>query len=379
MVRCGACLRVFAADDNLLPSVDLRTINRPVQEEIEEELEEFEDIDEQLPISELEIDEEESSEDTNEDNISTLDMADSVPNRLSPQISTSEPFWQLLDDETPDQADPEIPSQHVETEENAQELPDNETFQEVSFTIEADEEEKVQEGAAKSSATDITSSARPDGGASIRSRMTALEFDDDVLSDGSDDRSLSQFSAQEIEAVSDAEDPLELSWQETPRRKGPQRAFLLLSIVLVLSIAGQALWFNKLSLSQNASLRPMLDLFCSALPCDLPPLVNIRAIRSDSLVVRSHSEIANALSVNFQFRNDAAFAQPFPNLALRFMDSDEQLVAQRQFTPQEYLPTGVAELQLMPPMSPVQVRLEILDPGSEAVNYEVSFFANLPK
>lgn len=369
MVRCGACLRVFAADDNLLPSADIRTINIPVQEDIEDE-EEFEALDEQLPISELEVEEEEIAQEEETDSIFTLDMADSVPNRLSPSISTDEPFWELVEEEiTEDEAD--------ENQFDSAE-PEDETEEPEEALDELDEhlEEELEELPSETEAVEPKAAPpAPRDEAQIRSRMTAIDFDDDILNDNSDARGFTRFSAEEIEGVSEAETPLELDWQETAGKDRSTAILWLLSLLLVLGIAGQYLWFNKDSLSQNASLRPLLNGFCSALRCELPALVNIRAIRSDTLVVRSHDEISNALSVNFQFRNDAGFAQPFPGLALLFMDANDALVAQRRFAPEEYLPEGVANLRLMPPDAPVQVRLDILDPGGKAVNYELSFYA----
>lgn len=380
MVRCGACLRVFAADDNLLPSVDIRTVNIPAPDDTEED-EDFEALDEQLPISELDIEDEDEDDDSeNEaDGVFTLDMADSLPNRLSPSISTSEPFWHLIEEdnaaedlppvETAEVDEDDEPIQNLEPEESAKPR-DEQTIEsslgDTAFPLEEQKDIDV-------------SGAQRDEHAQIRSRMTAIDFDDDAMNDNPDARSFTRFSAEEIDGVSDAESPLELDWRETPRRSGSAALLWVLCLLLGLGIAGQYLWFNKDSLSQNARIRPLLDGVCGALQCELPPLVNIRAIRSDTLVVRSHDEISNALSVNFQFRNDATFAQPFPSLALRFMDADDTLVAQRLFAPQEYLPEGVADLRLMPPNAPVQVRLDILDPGGKAINYELSFFASQPK
>lgn len=372
MVRCGACLRVFAADDNLLPSVDLRTIDVPVHDGPEED-EEFESLDEQLSISELEIGHEHTDDEEDADSIFTLDLADSIPNRLSPKISTNEPFWQL-----------------VEEDDTSENIPPGEDAEKIGYAGRDDSAETFDEELEDSAPEDEAASldeptlhpaaapAQCDDDAQMRSRMTAIDFDDDILNDNSAVRSFTRFSAEEIEGVSDTETPLELDWQEAPRRGGSRVLLLFLCALLVLGIAGQFLWFNKDSLSQDARLRPLLDGVCATLRCALPPLVNIRAIRSDTLVVRSHGEIANALSVNFQFHNDAMFAQPFPGLTLRFLDTNDTLVAQRNFAPQEYLPEGVADLRFMPPSSPVQVSLDILDPGSRAINYELSFYANQP-
>lgn len=371
MVRCGACLRVFAADDNLLPSVDIRTINIPVRDDAEEDdaPEEFEALDEQLPIAELDTEDEANS-------IFTLDMADSVPNRLSPSFSTSEPIWQFIEDDVVAEDVP--PNDVLEDAEPIRSDALEEDSEALDEGLEPAPAEREEISLEESEPQDGPPLSSRDENAQIRSRMTAIDFDEDIMHERADDRRFTRFSAEQIEGVSDAATPLELDWQETPRRSGSAAGLLLLSLLLVLGLAGQYLWFNKDGLSQDARLRPLLEGACTALRCELPDLVNIRAIRSDTLVVRSHEEIANALSVNFQFRNDAPFAQPFPGLALRFMDADDRLVAQRHFAPQEYLPEGVADLRLMPSGAPVQVSLDILDPGGKAINYELSFYEYRP-
>ncbi|HTQ99369.1 MAG TPA: DUF3426 domain-containing protein, partial [Candidatus Acidoferrum sp.] len=63
--------------------------------------------------------------------------------------------------------------------------------------------------------------------------------------------------------------------------------------------------------------------------------------------------------------------QTFPNLELDFSDPTNKLMANRLFTPQEYLPAELQQVDKMPAKSSVQVQLELVDPGSEAVNYKV--------
>jgi len=49
------------------------------------------------------------------------------------------------------------------------------------------------------------------------------------------------------------------------------------------------------------------------------------------------------------------------------------VIALREFSPSEYLDTGLRSIQSMPPMTPVQIGLAIMDPGPEAVNYTLAF------
>lgn len=322
MVRCGACLRIFAADDNLVPSTDPQAVSVPIADEDSG----------QLPLSNAAASQRtedaaahEAPEEATPEQIFTLDLADSIPNRRDPSISETTPFWELLEETEPAVEQP----QHEQSRQRP--LP----------------------------------------------TMRATNIDDDflgeVLQDVARHHPRENFSAENLAAVHDVVTPLEIDWQ--PRERSGWSTFLM-SVLILLLVAGlplQYAWYHREELSQNALVRPWLDLTCKAVGCILPPQIDIRAISSEDLLVRSHSEIANALSVNLVFRNTATFAQPFPALELRFTDVDNALVAQRRFLPSEYLPAELADMQMMPPDAPVQIQLEIIDPGVRAVNYEVSF------
>lgn len=338
MVRCGACLRIFAADDNLVPTADLETVTAPVQDEDSGQLPLTTAAPAQPPeeASAHEFhDLHETPEAATPEQIFTLDLADSIPNRRDPSISESTPFWELLEETEPAVAQPR--DEQTRDEQHRHEQPRQPPLP----------------------------------------AMRATNIDDDflgeVLEDVARHHSRESFSAENLAAVHDVVTPLEIDWQ--PRERSGWSTFLM-SLLILLLAAGlplQYAWYHREELSQNALARPWLDLTCKAVGCTLPPQIDIRAISSEDLLVRSHSEIANALSVNLVFRNTASFAQPFPALELRFTDATNALVAQRLFLPSEYLPAELADMQMMPPDAPVQIQLEILDPGVRAVNYEVSF------
>ncbi len=343
MVRCGACLRIFAADDNLVPTADLETVTAPFQDEDSGQLPltsaapaqppedaYFHEVHEihEVPVA------------APPEQIFTLDLADSIPNRRDPSISESTPFWELLEETEPAVAPPRNEQLLHEQPLHEQPLP----------------EQPRQTPLPTMRATNIDD-----------------DFLGEVLEDVARHHSRESFSAENLAAVHDVVTPLEIDWQ--PRERSGWTTFLMSALILLLA-AGlplQYAWYHREELSQNSLARPWLDLTCRAVGCTLPPQIDIRAISSEDLLVRSHSEFANALSVNLVFRNTASFAQPFPALELRFTDADNELVAQRRFLPSEYLPAELADMQMMPPDAPVQIELEILDPGVRAVNYEVSF------
>jgi hypothetical protein len=129
--------------------------------------------------------------------------------------------------------------------------------------------------------------------------------------------------------------------------------------------------FNELA--RQDQYRPWFEQLCPAVGCQLPSKVDITQIKSSNLVVRSHPEFSGALVVDAILYNRAAFSQPFPLLEMRFADINGQLLASRRFKPSEYLAGELAGNAEMPPQTPIHISLDILDPGTRAVNYSLSF------
>ena len=174
-----------------------------------------------------------------------------------------------------------------------------------------------------------------------------------------------------------AREPLRLS-----RRRGGNSWLRLLWIALILiallGLAAQVLWFERAALSQQPQLAPLYAQACRHIDCQLPPRQDLPSIRSQQLLVRQHPDYANALSLHLTLINLAPFDQPFPALKLSFSGLDEQLRAARVFQPREYLGGDLSPQDLMPSNSPVQIQLELLDPGSQAPNYQLQFLRAKP-
>lgn len=165
--------------------------------------------------------------------------------------------------------------------------------------------------------------------------------------------------------------PLEVSWRPARDHRLPNWAWTLLALLLCAALAAQLAYFRFDSLSRQEPWRALYAAACPLLGCQLPALVDPRAIRTSNLVVRSHPQTQGALMVDAVLLNTAPFAQPFPGLLLTFTDIKNRPVASRRFTPREYLQGELAGRKQMPQGSPVHIAIEIVDPGREAVNYEL--------
>lgn len=170
------------------------------------------------------------------------------------------------------------------------------------------------------------------------------------------------------------DEPLQLDWRPTPARPwGRWFAWGLLNLLAAGGLLAQYAAYNFDELARQDRYRPWFEQLCPSIGCELPSKVDISQIRSSNLVVRSHPEFSGALIVDAILYNRAPFAQPFPLLEMRFADLGGQLIASRRFKPSEYLAGELAGQSEMPPQTPIHISLDILDPGTRAVNYSLSF------
>ena len=154
-------------------------------------------------------------------------------------------------------------------------------------------------------------------------------------------------------------------------RKWQHRLWPTLSLIALVALLVQIAWFKFDYLSRIEPYRSAYQQLCPWLGCQLPTLIDTHSIKAYNLVVRSHPDKANALMVDAIILNTAPFDQPFPDLVLAFSDLDGKPLAARRFTPKEYLGGELAGKELMPKNQPIQLSLDLVDPGADAVNYHV--------
>ncbi len=147
----------------------------------------------------------------------------------------------------------------------------------------------------------------------------------------------------------------------------------LLAILLMLSLAGQYLYFARADLAQHASLRPWLQRACTYLDCELPLRHAPEQIELLSRDVISHPRIRNALLINATFVSRASFVQAYPVLQISLSNENGAVVAMRRFQPAEYLAQGARSVAGMAPGAPVRVILEVVEPKRGATSFQFEF------
>lgn len=191
-----------------------------------------------------------------------------------------------------------------------------------------------------------------------------------VLPDGDEPISLGNDSAEFIPEASEADqDNPFTATKAKPKRRRP---FTIAACLLALAaLPAQYIYFNYDALIQNPQYRAWIEPATSTLNIALPPLVNLDLIQSQHLMVISHPTEPDALLVEAVLINKAGFEQAFPDLLLKFEDVQGVPVAERRFSPNEYLSGELTADNPFPSQRPVRIRLSIVDPGPNATNYQL--------
>lgn len=146
----------------------------------------------------------------------------------------------------------------------------------------------------------------------------------------------------------------------------------VLSLIAILTF--QLVLFKSPAIANALpALQPLLVSMCESLPCRYTGSHNNKLIKILNRDVRLHPKIKGALLISATIINQAGFTQPYPTILLKFTDLSGATVAQRHFQPKEYLGLLNKPFALMPSKKPVQLNIELLDPGSDAINFQFFF------
>ncbi len=163
---------------------------------------------------------------------------------------------------------------------------------------------------------------------------------------------------------------------EPPERRGWPATLggVLLILLLLAGLALQLALFRPLDVVQLVPpARPYVEFVCQQLPCQYHYRQDLDQIQLLSRDVRAHPKQKNVLLITATIINQADFKQPYPGLLVSLFDLSGNVVAQRRFTPAEYMGELDSPLLLMTPQTPVQITLEVKDPGNDAINFEFDF------
>ncbi|MBL6987820.1 MAG: DUF3426 domain-containing protein [Methylobacter sp.] len=152
------------------------------------------------------------------------------------------------------------------------------------------------------------------------------------------------------------------------QENSPSKSYWRLALVMAsLLLVGQIGYFEGAVLIFNPTVRLILEKTCWQLDCRLPAYKNsaeFAVLQSSLTALPGHNRQFRAI-----IRNQALFAQPYPNLELTFRDYSGNPIARRVFRPQHYLPNALVTSPAIFPDASTAISLDIAVPKSNFGGY----------
>ena len=165
------------------------------------------------------------------------------------------------------------------------------------------------------------------------------------------------------EAIDEVEEP-------APAR-GRAVGWALGCLVLALALLAQVAHQYRQQLVRHPQVGPVLSAAYERLGLPLSPNWDVGAFELRQWGNDGPPGASGQITVRASLTNRAAFAQPHPLLRLEFDDRYGEALASRDFQPAEYLRNSADATRLLAPGASADVELVIVDPGKDAVGYQL--------
>lgn len=148
---------------------------------------------------------------------------------------------------------------------------------------------------------------------------------------------------------------------------------VMLALVLALLAAAQLAWQNRASLAQQPWGKAVVIPACSILDCKLSESSESSQFDIIQRDLRSVQNRPNTLELSLTFTNKSKTDQPLPDLLVSLFDHRDTLVAQRRFTPAEYLHLDNPKQLTSLPGEIQEVRLLMQEPSTGSAGFKLEF------
>jgi hypothetical protein len=156
------------------------------------------------------------------------------------------------------------------------------------------------------------------------------------------------------------------------RPPGQRLAWAGSALLLALLLTAQIGYAQRVELAADARARPWMERICAQFGCVLPAWREPQRLQLLAREIGPHPSSPDALLVTATVRNPGPWRQAWPLLELALSDLDGRPLALRRFRPEEYL-GGAPQVDALEPDQGVLLRLELQDPGKEAVAFAFEF------
>jgi predicted Zn finger-like uncharacterized protein len=148
-------------------------------------------------------------------------------------------------------------------------------------------------------------------------------------------------------------------------------AWLIGCLVAALALLAQVTHHFRQDLVRHPQVGPLLKDIYARIGLPLSPNWDLPAFELRQWGNDGGPDPAGHLTVRANLTNRAAFAQPHPILRLELDDRFGDSVAVRDFAPAEYLKNPAEAARLLGPGASAEAELVIVDPGKDAVGYQL--------
>lgn len=160
---------------------------------------------------------------------------------------------------------------------------------------------------------------------------------------------------------------------EPPRKR--RWPWIAASSLLALVLCLQALYFFRVELAARLpGLKPLLVGYCKPLNCTVPLPHNPDLMSIESSELEADPEHENRITLVALLRNRAAHVQAFPVLELSLNDTQDKVLARRQFKPADYLPATESEAAGLRPNRELNIRLKLDTTDLRPTGYRLALF-----
>lgn len=144
------------------------------------------------------------------------------------------------------------------------------------------------------------------------------------------------------------EEPLPATDEEIlaamPKKKRPVWPWAVAGTLLLLVLLAQAMYFFRVELAARMpGLKPVLVGYCRLLQCSVPLPRDADLMSIETSDLEADPAQASVITLTATLRNNAPYAQAYPDLELTLNDINDKPVARRIFHPAEYLQKGSDE------------------------------------
>ena len=180
-------------------------------------------------------------------------------------------------------------------------------------------------------------------------------------------------------------DSLSNDFEAAPSPQGRSPLWAVAAMLLAIALGLQALNHYWLPINYYADrnntrwLQTALTGLCQGLACSRPIRAESQLLSSGGLTVREHPELQDSLLVELFIDNRTEFPQAAPQLSLEFADISGLAIAERHFAAGDYLKGELLGEQVLPADQAIRVKLAILDPDPDAVNYRLELIPAVQK